>query len=113
MGKEVEDVEGAISSAVKDLAKFYGYSSEKSLKFISDLTMAFLKGILSSKQKFPELAGMMKGDDEWRVVAFYVKRTPTCNSPCFISHDLEGVIREYGFGNSHYIVMLRKMCEEK
>ncbi|ACB08209.1 hypothetical protein D9Q81_01930 [Candidatus Korarchaeum cryptofilum] len=113
MGKEVEDLESTISSAVRDLAKFYGYSSEKSLKFISDLTISFLRGILSSKQRFPELAGMMKGDDEWRVIAFYVKRTPTCNSPCFISHDLEGVIREYGFGNSHYIVMLRKMCEEK
>ncbi|MCC6028869.1 MAG: hypothetical protein LM591_01855 [Candidatus Korarchaeum sp.] len=113
MRRETGDLEGVISSAVRDLAKLYGYSSEKSLKFISDLTITFLRGILSSKQKFPELSEIMKGDEEWRIVAFYVKRTPTCNSPCFISHDLEGIIREYGFGNSHYIIMLKKMCEEK
>lgn len=113
MGERAESLEERISSAVIELAKLSGFSSERSLKLISDLTLAFIRGILSSKRKIPELADILKGDEEWRSVAFYVKRTPVCNSPCFISYDLESVVREYGFGDSHYVIILRKLSEEK
>ncbi|MEM0017470.1 MAG: hypothetical protein QXJ48_03140 [Candidatus Korarchaeum sp.] len=113
MKNSIEDLEEEISSAVIRLAQQYGFSSERSLRFISDLTLAFLRGVLSSKRKFSELPEAIKDEEEWRAIAFYVKRTPVCSSPCFISHDLEGVVREYGFGDSHYVLMLKKICGEK
>ncbi|MCS7103569.1 MAG: hypothetical protein NZ992_06795 [Candidatus Korarchaeum sp.] len=113
MRSDIEDLEEEVSSAVIRLAKHYGFSSERSLKLISDLTLAFLRGVLSSKQKFSGLSETLRDEEEWRSIAFYVKRTPVCNSPCFISHDLEGIVREYGFGDSHYVLMLKRLCEEK
>lgn len=112
MESGIDDLEKEISSAVIKLAKRYGFSSERSLRFISDLAIAFLRGVLSSKQRFSALSDLLK-DEEWMSVAFYVKRTPVCNSPCFVSYDLEGIVREYGFGDSHYVLMLKKICKER
>ncbi|RDD54111.1 MAG: hypothetical protein BA066_00650 [Candidatus Korarchaeota archaeon NZ13-K] len=113
MRDDIEGLEERISSAVMELAKRYGFSSERSLRFISELTLAFLRGVLSSKQKFSGISEILRGEEEWRSVAFYVKRTPVCSSPCFVSHDLEAVVREYGFGDSHYVLMLKRLCGER
>ena len=113
MRDSTEDLEEEISSAVIRLARHYGFSSERSLRLISDLTLAFLRGVLSSKRRLSGLPEVIKDEEEWRSIAFYVKRTPVCNSPCLVSHDLEGVVREYGFGDSHYVLMLKRLCGEK
>ncbi len=108
-----EELEREISALVRELAKEYGFTTDKALDIISDLTITFIRSILSSKRKLPALADLLKEEDEWKYVAFYVKRTPVCTSPCLISSDLESVIKEYGFGNLHFFLMLKHMCGGK
>ena len=105
-----DEIEGEISKLVRELAKKYGFRTDKALDIIADLTITFIRSILSSKEKLSSLSDLLGEEDEWKYVAFSVKRTPVCSSPCPISLDLESVVREYGFGNLHYFLLLKHMC---
>ncbi len=105
-----DEIEGEISKLVRELARKHGFKTNKALDIIADLTITFVRSILSSKEKLSSLSDLLGEEDEWKYVAFYVKRTPVCSSPCLVSLDLENIVREYGFGNLHYFLLLKHMC---
>ncbi len=106
-----DELEKRISAAVREMARREGFTSDKSLDLAVDLTLTFVKSILSSKRKLRPLATLLDDEDqEWKYIAYYVKRTPVCSVPCRISSDLERVLQRYGFTNLQYQVLFKKEC---
>ncbi len=108
-----KELEHQISLLVKELAKEYGFTTEKSLELASDLTIAFIRSILSSKRRLSKVSHLLDGELEWMYIAYSVKRTPVCTSPCLISNDIEKVINDYGFRNLNYMIIFKSLCEGK
>ncbi len=103
--------EEIISSAIKELARREGFRSEKSLDLAADLALAFIKSILSSKRKLENLSDLLEDEEqEWKYIAYYVKRTPVCSIPCRFSSDLERILQNYGFTSLQYQVLFKKEC---
>ncbi len=106
-----DELEETIISAVRELAKREGFRSDKSLDLAADLTLAFIKSMLSSKRKLASLAELLDSEDqEWKYIAYYMKRTPVCSIPCRFSSDLERVLQNYGFTSLQYQVLFKKEC---
>ncbi len=103
--------EEVISSAIKELARREGFRSDKSLNLAVDLTLAFIKSMLSSKRKLRRLSDLLEDEEqEWKYIAYYVKRTPVCSIPCRFSSDLERILQSYGFTSLQYQVLFKKEC---
>ncbi len=106
-----EKLEEVISSAVRELARREGFKSGKSLDLVVDLTLAFIRSVLSSKRRLGSLADLLDDEDqEWKYIAYYVKRTPVCSIPCRFSSDLERVLQNYGFTSLQYQILFKKEC---
>ncbi len=90
---------------IMEVARENGLSQPKALELAADLTITFLDAITTS----PRFRGL---NEEWMRVAASAKRPPTCKAPCVFSDHLEYLLRsKYGFGDSHFLIALRKLSK--
>ncbi|RLG39560.1 MAG: hypothetical protein DRO05_08540 [Thermoproteota archaeon] len=92
------ETESKIREIVQEFAKLKGIKSERALRLISDLVLAFLNSITD----------LPKTDliEEWKLVAFRAKMPPVCKHPCQFSSELEKVLMRAGFRNIHYHLII-------
>ena len=90
---------------IMEVARENGLSQPKALELAADLTITFLDAITTS----PRFRGL---NEEWMRDAASAKRPPTCKAPCVFSDHLEYLLRsKYGFGDSHFLIALRKLSK--
>ena len=90
--------ESELRETIRKVALMRGIRSERALKLVSDLVLAFLYSITD----LPETNLI----EEWKLVAFKAKMPPVCKHPCQFSHELEKVLLKAGFRNIHYHLII-------
>ncbi|RLG50563.1 MAG: hypothetical protein DRO00_08540 [Thermoproteota archaeon] len=91
-------IESRLRESIREIALARGIESERALKLVSDLVLAFLYSITD----------LPKTDliEEWKLVAFRAKMPPVCKHPCQFSYELEKVLMKAGFRNIHYHLII-------
>ncbi len=95
---EVSFIESELREKIRELAIKKGIESERALKLVSDLVIAFLNSITDIPNT--ELI------EEWKLVAFKAKMPPVCKHPCQFSLELEKILMKAGFRNIHYHLII-------
>ncbi|HIE22808.1 MAG TPA: hypothetical protein EYP68_01085 [Candidatus Korarchaeota archaeon] len=91
-------IELELREKIRELAVKKGIESDRALKLVSDLVIAFLNSITD----LPNTDLI----DEWKLVAFKAKMPPVCKHPCQFSHELEKILMKAGFRNIHYHLII-------
>jgi len=91
-------IESRLRESIREMALARGIKSERALKLVSDLVLAFLCSITDLPQT--DLI------EEWKLVAFRAKMPPVCKHPCQFSYELEKVLMKAGFRNIHYHLII-------
>ncbi len=94
----VHSIESKLRKNIEEIALCRGIKSERALKLVSDLVIAFLNSITDLPQT--DLI------EEWKLVAFRAKMPPVCKHPCQFSYELEKVLMRAGFRNIHYHLII-------